>query len=127
MNTYSVSLGLGLLQKYREVTAADADDPTDRHEGVNFRGYQAMVLEVVGLAGGDMGAAPITVQPTFWSEAAGKFVPDHGVAAVQFNAPGQWFVDNIHGRVMFPKVVDFDGGYTARISVAPAKPELAQD
>jgi hypothetical protein len=127
MSTFSVSLAVGKLEKYREVNAVDAADPVDKHEGVNLHGYRGMLLDVAALAGGDMAAAPITVRPMFWSEAAGKFVVDVGVPAQAFAAPGQMFVDNVHDRVVWVKVTTFAGGYTARISIAPAKPELTQD
>lgn len=80
------------------VTAVDGASITDRRRGINMAGNAQAHIQVV-----PSGTANPSVEVLWWSEAAGKFIPEH--TALAKAGPGSnksyEFTVDAKGRIMF--------------------------
>lgn len=90
---------------HREVAVNDSAAVTDKALGVNFKGFEKGIIEVVPSGG----ANPV-IDLLFWMEGAGsggEFVEEH--TPIQFTAPGAdtpySSTFDAMGRIVFAKVV----------------------
>ena len=88
---------------HREVAVNDpAPAVTDKDLGVNFKGFEKGIIEVLPSGG----ANPV-IDLLFWMEEAGGFIGEH--TPIQFSAPGAdtpySSTFDAMGRIVFAKVV----------------------
>lgn len=83
-----------------KVTAADGASITQKKWGVNAHGWETAIVEVTLV--GD--AADVDI--LYWSESAGKFVPDPAGTPVTIVASSS-LVASVYGRRFFVKLSNF--------------------
>lgn len=92
---------------YREVVAVDSLPVTTKKAGLHCGGLYRVMFQVV-----PSGGANPTVALMYWSEGAGKFIPEHSPitkAGIGADTPFEFAVD-ANGRTLFLAVTTLAAG-----------------